>query len=57
MWSGFEPRLSHCVVFWDKILNTHSASLHPGESENCLVKSDEMMRWTGIESRDETQDC
>ena len=48
MRSGFEPRLSHCVVFWDKILNTHSASLQPGEYENCLVKNDEMMRWTGI---------
>ena len=27
---GSSPGLGHCVVFLDKTLNSHTASLHPG---------------------------
>ena len=27
---GSSPGLGHCVVFLDKTLDSHSASLHPG---------------------------
>ena len=27
---GLSPDRGHCVVFLDKTLNSHSASLHPG---------------------------
>ena len=27
---GSSPDRGHCVVFWGKTLNSHSASLHPG---------------------------
>ena len=48
---GIEPWLGHCVVFLDKTLYSHSASLHPGwVPVNCLVKPDEMLggnlQWT-----------
>ena len=39
MVSALVPRASpgqgHCVVFLGKILNSHSASLHPGNLTNC----------------------
>ena len=43
---GSSPGLGHCVLFLGKVLNSHSASLHPGVkwvSKNCqgnLTKND-----------------
>ena len=29
--AGSSPGWGHCVVFWDKALNSHGASLHPDQ--------------------------
>ena len=55
---GSSPGRGHCVVFLDKTLYSHSASLHPGVqmgTSKLAGKPDEMLggylRWTSIPSR------
>ena len=37
---GSNPGRGHCVVFLGKTLNSHSASLHPGNLTKCLGAMD-----------------
>ena len=62
---GLSPGRRHCVVFFDKTLNSHSAFLHPGPPwstqeykwvpANCWGKPNKLrendLRWTSIPSR------